>query len=137
MKKHISILTCLILLVTVTGCSQEPDSIEISALETYQTITEDPSVTVIDVRTPEEYHQRHLSNSTLIPLDSLQNEIDRITDLDKSDEIIVYCRSGNRSAQAQAILDSMGYKNVKSMTGGINAWTQLGYNVCLGTTLTC
>ncbi|MBD3156732.1 rhodanese-like domain-containing protein [Candidatus Peregrinibacteria bacterium] len=144
MKKYISIIFCSILLLAVVGCNQLPEeqsqdkeAIEISALETYQTITENPSVIVIDVRTPEEYHQRHLSNSTLIPLDSLQEEIDRLTELDKTDEIIVYCRSGNRSAQAQALLDSMGYTNVKSMAGGINAWTQLGYNVCLGTTLTC
>lgn len=151
MKKYISILICLILLLTFTGCTnstkqqndvvtqqtEQRKSIEISALETYQSITENPSVMIIDVRNPEEYHNRHLSNSTLIPLDTLTSEIENIPDLNKTDKIIVYCRSGNRSNQAQAILTSMGYTNVKSMAGGINAWTKLGYNVCLGTTLTC
>ncbi len=151
MKKHINILICSILLLTVTGCADSTEQqndvvtqqterrkgIEISALETYQAITENPSVMIIDVRNPEEYHNRHLSNSTLIPLDALTSEIEKIPDLNKTDKIIVYCRSGNRSNQAQVILTSMGYTNVKSMSGGINAWTKLGYNVCLGTTLTC
>lgn len=146
MKKYINIFLCLILLFTfsLSGCSQAPtqqteqkESIEISALEIYQSIKENSDIKFIDVRNPDEYRNRHLSNSTLIPLDTLSSEIKSVPDLNKNDEIIVYCRSGNRSLRAQSILTSMGYTNVKSMAGGINAWTQLGYNVCLGKALTC
>lgn len=143
-NKLVISLFAITLSVAFLGCSQdpqinttEPESHEISALSTHEKVEKLESVKIIDVRTPEEYNEQHLSNSILVPLDTLANEIPKLEDIKKSDEIIVYCRSGKRSEQAYNILKSLGYTNVKSMSGGITAWTSLGYNVCLGAGLTC
>ncbi len=145
MKKTLIIfLATITLSVALSGCSQdaqtnetENESHEISAILTHEKVEKLESVKIIDVRTPEEYNEQHLSNSILIPLDTLETEIVKMGNLKKSDEIIVYCRSGRRSEEAYNILKSLGYTNVKSMSGGITAWTSLGYNVCLGAGLTC
>lgn len=71
----------------------------------------------IDVRTPEEYEEEHISGAINIPLNVLDSEIlDTVTD--KSDIIIVYCRSGNRSNTAGKQLESLGYKVILD-AGGI------------------
>ena len=81
---------------------------------------------VLDVRTVEEWNEFHAPNTTLIPLDELAvrfNEVPR--DLD----IVVVCRSGNRSQQGRDILINAGFTNVTSMTGGLNEWRSLGYPI--------
>jgi len=151
MKKTI-VVTSVILasLVIMNGCANTPEdmsgeksttsqsnNMEISATDVYEKISENKSIKIVDVRTQEEYDEQHISSSTLVPLDSLQSEISKIESIKKSDEIIVYCRSGRRSAEAYNILTSLGYTNVKSMAGGINEWAGLGYDVCFGESLTC
>jgi rhodanese-related sulfurtransferase len=48
---------------------------------------------------------------------------DRFSELEKGEEIVVYCHHGNRSARAVDFLRRMGFENVKNLTGGINAWS--------------
>lgn len=78
------------------------------------------NVLVLDVRAPEEYAQGHIPNATLIPdyelAERAQNELP-----DKAQTILVYCRSGRRSAGAAQQLVKMGYENVKDF-GGILDW---------------
>jgi rhodanese-related sulfurtransferase len=100
-------------------------------------VANEENIKLIDVRTPEEYEIEHLENSELVPLQSLENNISNVEGLEKNDEIIVYCRSGRRSTEAYNILKALGYTNVKSMAGGINAWNSQGYKVCAGDHLTC
>ena len=78
------------------------------------------AVLLLDVRTPEEYKGGHIPNSISLPLDQLKTRIAH-TAADKSAEIIVYCLSGGRAAQACGTLAAMGYINVHNL-GGINAW---------------
>lgn len=153
MKKTItSTIAISFLLIGFSGCASPDDqstdqpvmsnqfqseNYEISAISAHEKLENNKSVKLIDVRTPKEYDEKHLPDSTLVPLDTLNTGIAEIENLNKSDEIIVYCRSGRKSAKAYNILTLLGYTNVKSMTGGINEWTSLGYNVCLGTSLTC
>lgn len=66
---------------------------------------------IIDVRTKAEYDNGHLKNSLNIPYDEIREKIEGIT-TDKSDTIIVYCRSGRRSGIAKNVLEEIGYKNV-------------------------
>lgn len=79
---------------------------------------------VLDVRTPEEWNEFHAPNSTLIPLDQLPN---RLNELPKDREIVVVCRSGNRSQQGRDILLNAGFTKVTSMTGGLTEWRAAGY----------
>lgn len=77
-------------------------------------------IILLDVRTKEEYLSKHIPQSTLIPLNVLEKEaLQRL--VDKEQEIIVYCRSGNRSAKASKILIKLGYSHVYNL-GGINQW---------------
>ena len=80
---------------------------------------------VVDVRTQEEWDEYHAPNTTLIPLDQLPN---RLSEVPKDKEILVVCRSGNRSQQGRDILLSAGY-NATSMTGGLKEWYAKGYPI--------
>jgi rhodanese-related sulfurtransferase len=78
---------------------------------------------IIDVREPHENAEFNIGG-TLIPLGKVQTmQIDEIEDL-KNEELIVYCRSGNRSGQACLFLDTLGFKNTKNLTGGMLAWQE-------------
>jgi rhodanese-related sulfurtransferase len=81
---------------------------------------------VLDVRTQEEWDDFHAPNSTLIPLDQLAS---RLNELPRDREIVVVCRSGNRSQQGRDILLNAGFEQVTSMTGGLNEWRASGYPV--------
>ncbi len=77
-------------------------------------------VIILDVRTPEEYAAGHIPGAILIPNETIADQMpEQLPDPDA--EILVYCRSGNRSAQAAAKLAAMGYTNVYDF-GGINTW---------------
>ncbi len=82
-------------------------------------------VFVLDVRTQEEWDEYHAPNTTLIPLDQLQA---RINEVPKDQEILVVCRSGNRSQQGRDILLAAGY-NATSMAGGLREWYARGYPI--------
>ena len=77
-------------------------------------------VVLLDVRTVEEYTEKHIPESILIPVDILENEAHSKL-LDTDAHIFVYCRSGNRSVTASKILVKLGYKNVYNL-GGIIDW---------------
>ncbi len=76
-------------------------------------------VKIIDVREIEEYREGHIEGSMLIPLSILPYRTDL---LDRDDEIILVCRSGNRSSQACEILRQRGFTRIHSVTGGLSAW---------------
>jgi len=79
---------------------------------------------LIDVREPDE-HAAYNAGGTLLPLGNIMSmQVDDIDDL-KDEEIICYCRSGNRSMQASLMLETMGFKNVKNLDGGMVAWAAL------------
>jgi rhodanese-related sulfurtransferase len=80
---------------------------------------------VVDVRTQEEWNEYHAPNTTLIPLDQLQS---RLSEIPKDKEILVVCRSGNRSQQGRDILLAAGY-NATSMAGGLKEWYAKGYPI--------
>ena len=79
---------------------------------------------LLDVRQNEEHEEFALEPSILIPLHELP---ERVAELDeyRNKELIVYCRSGNRSQQACMFLELSGFTNVVNLTGGMLAWGQL------------
>jgi rhodanese-related sulfurtransferase len=80
---------------------------------------------LLDVRTPEEYADGHIAGAVNIPLAELGNQLSQVpTDI----PVVVYCRTGNRSAQAVTLLREAGYTNVLDM-GGIVDWVEAGLPV--------
>jgi rhodanese-related sulfurtransferase len=76
---------------------------------------------LVDVRQPEEHADFNIGG-TLLPLGQVQAmAIDDIEDL-RNEEVICYCRSGQRSMQAAMLLESMGFTNVKNLVGGMIGW---------------
>jgi len=81
---------------------------------------------VLDVRTLEEWNEYHAPNTTLIPLDQLPS---RLNEVPRDRQIVVVCRSGNRSQEGRDILLKAGFEQVTSMTGGLNEWRASGYPI--------
>lgn len=98
---------------------RETRSSDFSYEEVRQKMKEKPETILIDVRSPQEYKEGHLEASINIPLYSLQaQEEEKLPD--KSQSIILYCQSGNRSRKAMEILRKDGYQNVCHMKGGLD-----------------
>ena len=77
-------------------------------------------VTIVDVRTQQEYREKHIPDAVLVPNETIEEEAkDKLTDTDAV--LLVHCRTGVRSKQASDKLVQMGYKNVYDF-GGINDW---------------
>ncbi|MBT2282462.1 rhodanese-like domain-containing protein [Paenibacillus polymyxa] len=92
---------------------------EIAPQEVAERLNKGETLTMLDVREPEEWMEGHVAGANHIPLGELDV---RHEELDPSQEIIVICRSGNRSGKACELLNEKGFK-VLNMTGGLNAWT--------------
>ncbi|MBI2794326.1 MAG: rhodanese-like domain-containing protein [Ignavibacteria bacterium] len=78
-------------------------------------------VIILDVRRADERDYQHIPNSLHIPLQELEQRVGELEPF-KDKEIVVYCRSGNRSAHACMYLTMMGFKNPKNLRGGLIAW---------------
>jgi phage shock protein E len=123
------------LTLVATGCAAPAAQAEVQMV-TPQAVHDrlpgalDNGLILLDVRTQQEWEDDgHIAGATLIPLDTLQQRAP--DELPKDAEIVVYCRSGNRSAQASQMLVEMGYTNVSDM-GGIIDWEDAGYDVVYG-----
>ena len=74
---------------------------------------------LLDVRNPLEYQRHHLPGAVLLPLPQLAA---RAAEVPRQGAVVVYCQSGVRSAQAVALLQSLGYANVQALSGGLEEW---------------
>jgi sulfur-carrier protein adenylyltransferase/sulfurtransferase len=81
---------------------------------------EDPPL-LVDVRNPPEWDIVHIEGAKLIPLPELPQ---RVTELARAREVVLYCHMGGRSAQGAQLLLELGFTNVSSLTGGIEAWAE-------------
>jgi rhodanese-related sulfurtransferase len=77
-------------------------------------------IVLIDVREPDEYAAGHIDGARLMPLGTVETAY---RDLPKDVKLVVYCRSGKRSAKAVSFLTAHGYTNAVSLDGGFLAWT--------------
>jgi rhodanese-related sulfurtransferase len=81
------------------------------------------SFLLLDVREMFEYYISKIDGSTVIPVDELPSRIDEIEEY-KNQQVIVMCRTGSRSAQAQMKLQENGFQDVKNLKGGVNEWAR-------------
>lgn len=137
-KRVILMILAILLLALLVACGSNDansdlvDSIDITNLpdtvnvETVASIKESPDVFVIDVREQWEYDEGHIPGVTLIPMGEVSS---RLSEIPTDQEVIVTCRSGNRSGQITDYLREQGYDNVHNMAGGILAWEEAGFTV--------
>ena len=93
----------------------------IQAEELKKVLDEGKNVLLLDVREPDEYDICHLENAHLIPMRDLPK---RIIELNPGQQTVCYCHHGIRSLQAAQWLSKNGFKNVKSLAGGIDQWAE-------------
>lgn len=93
----------------------------ITVQELKEKINKGEHINLVDVREP---HERTAFNigGIFLPLGKIQTMQTEEIDTLKNEEVIFYCRSGNRSGQACLILEAMGFTNVKNVVGGMNDW---------------
>ena len=122
MKKYIIILVSVIMIMGLTGCEKKDMSYtQISMEEAVAMMETEENYIILDVRTIEEFTEKHIPNAINIPNETIGSE--ELAELpDKNQLILVYCRSGNRSKQASEKLAALGYTNIYEF-GGINDWS--------------
>ena len=121
MKKIIPFLMALLLLAGCGAQSEESTYRQVNAEEADSLMEEESGYIILDVRTAQEYSEKHIPGAINIPNETIGTE--DIPELpDKEQLILVYCRSGNRSKQASEKLVKLGYTNIVEF-GGINDWT--------------
>src|SRR5664279_3677333 len=107
------------LLIFKSGCMQI-----ITVSELQERILKGEKLNLVDVREPQEHEEFNIGGE-LIPLGKIQTmEVEELENL-KEQEVICYCRSGNRSGQACQILDMLGFANTKNLQGGMLAWNKV------------
>ena len=94
-------------------------------------MTRDSGVTILDVRTPEEFREGHIKGAKLFPVSDIGDRIGELSAL-KDRPILVYCHAGNRSAAASRILRKNGFTKFANLRGGIAAWNSAGYKTVKG-----
>jgi adenylyltransferase/sulfurtransferase len=106
------------------GAAAEDASVPaISATELHARLQRGDAIRIVDVRQPHEWEIVNLESlgAELIPLDSL---LERISELDSADEIVLHCQMGSRSAKALKQLQDAGFRKLWNLKGGIRAWQQ-------------
>jgi rhodanese-related sulfurtransferase len=137
------VVLALIAALAVTGCgassASEPPSggavatagpglpLEVSVAEA--ATLRDAGAFILDVRQPDEWAAGHIEGATLIPLGELSA---RVAEVPGDRDVVVVCRSGNRSAQGRDVLLGAGLAAVTSMAGGMNDWADAGLPVVTG-----
>lgn len=121
MKKN-AVALFLLLSLFVTGCASPGTAAyrRVSMQEAVDMMADEAGYIILDVRTAQEFASGHIPGAMLLPNEDIGTE--EIAQLpDKSQLILVYCRSGNRSKQAADKLVRLGYTNIVEF-GGINSW---------------
>jgi len=121
----IGIITAVILLIPKPATVSLPS--EVTVAQAAQLRSE--GALILDVREPSEWAQFHIPGATLIPLGSLPT---RLNEVPKDRNVVVVCRTGNRSAQGRDILLNAGFTKVTSMAGGVTQWQTQGLPIATG-----
>ena len=113
MKKS-KIIIVLALALLLCGCtsSEEAESKQVTCNEKDEILEKEENAMLIDVRTKEEFEEKHIEKAINIPYDQIVEVLDTYGTISFDTPIIVYCKSGGRSAQAADALLEAGYKNI-------------------------
>ena len=124
MKRIIIAVSVVLMLISLlVGCNVDNNKSayeQITPAEAKALMDSEDGYIILDVRTPEEFAERHIEGAILIPDYEIGEKAESIL-TDKEQLILVYCRSGRRSKNAANELATLGYTNIKEF-GGINDW---------------
>lgn len=113
-----------LLLFSMTSCLKaKKEGIVVLSSEKFEQKMNNDDVQLVDVRTPEEFVDGHLLNAININVNDASFEAETAK-LDKEKPVMVYCRSGGRSAKAASTLNTQGFKNISDLDGGITSWKE-------------
>jgi len=104
---------------------QAPESPVRVGVQEFADVIASPGVTIVDVRTAEEYAQGHIEGAVNIPVEN-SDFIDQVSQLDPNGTYAVYCRSGNRSQAAVAGMSDVGINGIFELESGTNGWSGEG-----------
>lgn len=118
----IRILSVLVVLMSLTSCiKKQVEGVQVVDIATYEQQLKQPEIQLIDVRTPEEFSEGHIENAKNINI--MADDFDaEVAALDKTKPVMVYCKSGGRSAKASARLKELGFTTITDLEGGITNW---------------
>jgi thioredoxin 1 len=122
----LSSLTYLGACQNTNGTAQNNSTKETISVDQFEKkVAETPNAQLVDVRTAEEYADRHLKNA--VNMDVKKDDCrEQFSALDKLKPVFVYCLSGGRSSTAAGIMQEMGFKEIYNMEGGIMKWEHSG-----------
>jgi len=125
MRKIYIIFSLFVAVSLFTSCLDKPlnnsDVIKLVTAEEMQSILELEDVQLVDVRTPKEYDEIHIVNAQNIDFKSPTFDAD-ISKLDKKKPVILYCKSGGRSAKCAKKMEEAGFEKIYDLKGGISKW---------------
>ena len=123
--KNIFIICCLFIgIVLSTSCvdgTTDSEDVKLITASEMQSILELEEVQLVDVRTPKEHDEIHIANSQNIDFMSPTFD-DDISKLDKKKPVILYCKSGGRSAKCAKKMKDAGFEKIYDLDGGISKW---------------
>jgi phage shock protein E len=140
----LSLILLVVAMLIVAGCASAPAAAPTAAPVAAQSSAaplpaeisvaeaaakRDAGAFILDVRQPDEWNEAHVPGATLIPLDQLEA---RLNEVPKDKEVVVICRSGNRSKPGRDALKAAGFTQVTSVTGGLNEWKAAGLPTVTG-----
>lgn len=96
-------------------------------LELSTILRADQTVRILDVRTPSEFENAHITGAYNVPLDQLNEHAHEVRAA--RGQVVVICQSGQRAQRAETLLKTAGMANVHVLDGGMNAWTRAGFEV--------
>ncbi|MHA7942988.1 rhodanese-like domain-containing protein [Formosa sp. 3Alg 14/1] len=128
MKNHLKYILILITVLCTNLMVSQEKSTSLSVDEFSKIMSEQPELMVVDVRTPEEFDSGHLEGAINYNWKS-EDFNNQISDLDKSKEVLIYCRSGARSAKAAEKMRSEGFTTVYELKGGLIDWKKENMSV--------
>lgn len=124
--KNLLLSAICITIIAFTSCKGQNNTItETITPKVFAEKIKNADVTLLDVRTPEEFASQHIDNATNININGDDFE-SKIKNLDKNKPVYVYCLSGGRSAKAMSKLNDLGFKEVYNLEGGIMKWNAEG-----------
>lgn len=126
-----SILASALLVFAASGAALAADATPHTVDVQQAAAMQSSGALLLDVRETDEYAQAHAPGSTLIPLSQLQQRLQEL-DRYKNTPVVLICRSGRRSEQAQKILEKAGFSATVNVEGGMNSWQKAGLPVISG-----
>lgn len=121
----VAILIIVLIFTLTRSGNSGAEAAEISVTRAHQ-LYQQKGVFFVDVREQDEWDSFHIPGTTLIQLGQLSS---RLSEVPKDQQIVVVCRSGNRSQQGRDILLQAGYTKVTSMAGGVTEWKTQGFPI--------